>query len=498
MFRRFVCCAVFVSGLVVSCGPSGERDAATGKSPQDETVLTIMAQFYTPGTRPLGVGKPLEGLRKVADDWENLHPGVRVQFALPPTIGAGDGEWIKTQLVGGIAPDIVSINVEVVWEDIDKGWWLNLEPYMAEPNPYVPGNKQWWDLFANLPLTKAKRAPDGNLYTVVLDMVETGIFYNCDLLKQYGMTPPKTWGEMRRQNEKIREAGKIPLVLFMDNIVDWGVDIVMDMIYADVTPLIDIVKASEEQEQYLHGYLFPEEVCRLYRKGWFTDRDPRWREVWRILKEWRVDWQRDILEEDRAGYFLTHRAAFYWEGSWFLARIQADPLTDFEWNVAYLPPLTPEDSPYATGAEAAVIGGAAMQFSVSGSAIQNGRAELAVDFLRFMTTPENTDRVVNEAGQFIPNIVGTPMQEGLRPFAEIIKRHYCLTKFLYTFDSQFNNDHKRWVHYFLEGGETLDEFMKRLTVYLGQAVDRYARRAGIDLSQPYDVPSPWELEEPSP
>ncbi len=477
------------------CAEQNSGTPSPQKKESNATVLSVMAMTYTPGTQPLGIGEPLKGMQEVADAWEELHPGVRVRFALPPTMGTVDSEWIKTQLLGGIAPDIVHMNAEVVWEDIDKGWWLNLEPYLAEPNPYIPGNKQWLDIFANQSLTMAKRAPDGNSYTIVYDMIETGLFINKEMLKKYNLSPPKTWGEMRTINQHLRKADVIPLVLATEQVSDWAVDIILDMVYADIIPLIDIVKASEEQEAYLQGYLYPEEVCRLYKKGWFTDRDPRWREVWRILLEWRKDWQHDYVADDRAMYFLSKRSYSYWDSSGFLPRILNDPLVDFDWAITYLPPLTPEDCPYAIGAEAPVIGGAGIQFSVTSSAIQNSKEELAIDFLRFLTTPENAARVINEAGQMIPNIAGTPMQSQLQPFSDIIQRHYCLVKFLFTFDTHFQNEHRRWVHYYLEGGESLDSFLDRLTDYLGRAVDRYAERAGLDLSEPYNVPSPWELED---
>lgn len=494
MLQRFLKPYPLLFLVAGACTLSGANSAMAVNEAESGTVLTIMAGLYTPGTQPLGIGEPLRAMRDVADEWEKLHPGVRVQFAVQPTLGTTDGEWIKTQLLGGIAPDIVHMNVEVVWEDIDKGWWVDLEPYLAEPNPYVPGNRQWWDLFANLPLTKAKRAPDGNLYTIVFDLIETGIYYNKDLITKHGLEMPRTWGEMRTFNAALRDAGLIPLILNNEQVSDWGVDIVLDMIYADVVPVIDIVKASAEQEEYLRGYLFAEEFCRLYKKGWFTRRDPRWYEVWRLLQEWRVDWQNDLIADDRVIYFLSKRAASYWEASGFLPRITNDPLVDFDWDIAYLPPLTAQDSRYATGREAAVIGGAGMQYSITSTATQNGREDLAVDFLRFMTEPKNAARIVNEAGQMICNIQGAPIREELEPYAEIIKRHYCLVKLLFTFDSRFQNEHRRWMQYFLEGGEPLDAFLKRIDGYLGEAVDRYIERADLDMSQPYDVPAPWELE----
>ncbi|MCD6386634.1 carbohydrate ABC transporter substrate-binding protein, partial [Candidatus Sumerlaeota bacterium] len=213
--------------IFVSCKTGEKRLASTqqtdprwsdpleyGRSlnPGRKHLIQILPGLYRPGSQPMGIGPRLKEFRLVADEYERLHPDVYIEFLTSADVAGGsEGEWIRTRLLGGVAPEIVEINTEAVWQDIEdkKGWWIPLDPYLNKPNPYVAGNKRWIDLFANQSLTQAKRAPDGKLYCITLDIVETGIFYNKDILEKVGVTLPRDWQEFLAMQEKLKQAGYI-------------------------------------------------------------------------------------------------------------------------------------------------------------------------------------------------------------------------------------------------------------------------------------------------
>lgn len=422
--------------------------------------------------------------RIVADEYEALHPDVSIQFQQIASLG-GEEEWIKTQLLGGIAPEIVSINTEMVWPDVDKGWWVSLEPYLQQANPYIPEATTWWDAFLNQPLSRAKRAPDGKMYCIPLDLVETGLIYNKDIFRKVGVDVPHSWAEFLDIQRRLADAGYIPMVMEANvAAADWAHDILFDMLHYEIVEQLDRVPSAEDARGYLTNYLFPNELCWNIRHGAFCT--PRYREVWRLLYEWRQYWNKELINTDTVRLFLTQRGAIYWSGSWFVRRLLHDPYVNFDWGVFYLPPITRESSAYAVGVDAAVIGGAAIQLSVTNRAVLDGEEEIAVDFLRYLTAPRNVSRVVGEAAVFFPNIRGATMAPGLEPFAEIIKRRYCTVKWVYSLTPQFNDAFRRLVPLYLNDGISLDRMMAevdRLMQDAAQSLFDQAQKRAVEKAR---------------
>jgi ABC-type glycerol-3-phosphate transport system substrate-binding protein len=121
--------------------------------------LRVAPALYLPGTMPNNVGKPLEGLTHVAEKFEALFPDTYVEFVGVPAVR----EWLVTQLAAGQAPDIINVNVEDVWQDVQKGWYVPLDPYLNRPLPFVkpaaPGSRQWWGVFKYQAITRGKPRP---------------------------------------------------------------------------------------------------------------------------------------------------------------------------------------------------------------------------------------------------------------------------------------------------------------------------------------------------
>ncbi|HNV22917.1 MAG TPA: extracellular solute-binding protein, partial [Candidatus Hydrogenedentes bacterium] len=96
-------------------------------------IKFVPGQQYMPGTTPFGLGEPLKGMAEVVRDFEARFPDTRVELITVP----GVREYLVTQLSSGNAPDILMVNVEDVWVDVQKGWYVPLDPYLEAPNPFV-------------------------------------------------------------------------------------------------------------------------------------------------------------------------------------------------------------------------------------------------------------------------------------------------------------------------------------------------------------------------
>jgi len=144
--------------------------------------LQIWVQHYTPTeSMEQGPNNPLPHnmIQVISDEYMEAHPGATVEIIRKPD-NLASHEWIVTQQAGGTIPHIVWTHSFWVQDEIDKNWWIPLDPFFEQPNPYVgagdPGSERWLDQFYEIP-TEAKRGPDGKHYVVPTYLVPTFFFY---------------------------------------------------------------------------------------------------------------------------------------------------------------------------------------------------------------------------------------------------------------------------------------------------------------------------------
>ena len=492
-FRHLSLVAVALLGAWALRAPApkaqgGGAEAGASRAKGDRPiVIHVVPGFYMPGKRMNPGDPPLRGMRDVGDAFERRFPDTRVEFVDAPV---GQREWIVTQLAGGQAPEILNINVEDVWQDVQKGWYVPLDSYLEAPNPFVKGNKAWWDVFRYGDISRSKAAPDGKMYCITLDMIETGIFYNKAIFRRLGLSPPRDWEEFSNIQQKIQNAGVTPMLVGVGSLADWGVDLTFDQLYRDVRPTLD-VRDDVRRDMFYKGYLDWDEIAYLHqKKGFFAKGDPRWRETFRTLKRWRRFMPKDIGEKDNEREFIAGRAAMTWSTSLFVQRLLRDPQLRFDWGMFYLPPITKATSRFGGGYPQCIIGEAATQFSVTNSAYSDTgdpktskRLARCVQFLQFATTPESCDRVVNEMTALMPNVLGVPTKPALDPFVHNLLDHpYATTKWMFTFDLRFSEIWTRMFYLYLVDGVGENEFFDWIDKNLDTATATVVRRKDLDLA----------------
>lgn len=488
---------ILVIGVIALIPPKDDSDSEGGSVDGDATadvdkkyiIRIYPGNWYIPGMSVSNVSKPVENMGIVAREFEKLYPDTKIEFVNVPVIR----EWLVTQLSSGLAPDILHVNVEDVWQDTHKGWYIALDSFLEKPNPFIeagqPGSVQWWDLFKYQAITRGKAAPDKKMYCIPYDMIETGIFYNKDIFKELGLSVPEDWAEFLDIQKKLRDAGYIPFIGLLDWMADWGVDLIFDQFYYPILDGIDLNK-DPIREQYLMGYLDWDEISFLHGKGYFTKTDKRYVELWRTLKEWRGYWNSDLASStDVWRMFVSRKGAMLWNSSMLVDRLMKDPDIDFEWGVFYPPPIPKSYSKYCDGHEVCVIGGPATQLAVTNSSISDTddpetseRLKRCIAFLQYLTVPENADLVVNETVILMPNIKGVEPHEPLKPFHEFLQRRYTTTKLHFTFDLKFNEIMLRMLDLYLNDGISEDEFLDWIEKNMSAAIDRVIKRKDIDFA----------------
>ncbi|MFH0919603.1 MAG: extracellular solute-binding protein [Fibrobacterota bacterium] len=456
--------------------------------------------FYLPDYRPFGLGQPLQGVKKVIAAFEERFPDTRVEVVNSPTLR----EYLVTQLSSGQAPDIINVYVEDVWVDVQKGWYVPLDPWLEAPNPFIretgdstlPGYRQWWDMFAYQAISRGKAAPDDGLnYCISYDMIETGIFYNKNIFKELGLSVPETWEAFIDCMKKIESSGRTPLLMSGWIFSDWCTDLFFNQLYHNLLPGIDLAK-DPVREPYMDGYLDGPEITFLLKKGFFSRRDPRFVEMWKIMHELKKYTNKDLQTIDFIREFVTQRAAMLWYMPSLCYRLEADPHRGFEWGVFYLPRFTKKTSAYASEVPMCVIGGSGTQYSVTNSAVndvdpalpmrerisKSERLKRVMAFLQFLCVPEQYEKIVNEYPVEISNIKGVKTLPLLQPFSDILERPYTDTKWSFTFDLRFSEIHLRMLSLYLTDGIRFDEFMDWEEKSINAACANLENRKTTDLA----------------
>lgn len=443
----------FLLGLLLFAG------AAQLSSRADDMVIRFCpGALYFPGRAPLGTGEPLTGFDRVARDFERENPGVRIRFEMVP----GSREYFLTQVANGTAPDVIQVNAEEIVQDAGKGWYLPMDEWLDQPNPFEKTGLPWREAFAYPEVFAKRRAPDGKIYNLCYDINETAIYYNKTEWRKRGFALPETWEEFVEIMRQIRDSGLTPINTGLDFHVDWNLDLFFDQIYiseyASMFPERDFQVRSAAN---LTGV----EMAKLFRKGYFQAGDPRFRELWRLIKEFRDFAPPDITHSEPFRDFLTGRTLMFWNSSFFAYRLRV-MRPDFEWGIFYPPPMTKETTPFAMPTPFASLGGAGTQYAVTraawadtGDPATSPRLATVMRFLQWISAPEQYVRIVGERPMMLPILRGLPLPPELQDFEEILRRRSAPIRWYSLFDLRFRDNLRRNAEMFLNGYASLDEFL---------------------------------------
>lgn len=397
-------------------------------------TLTVYPQaYYSPDSD----AETAAVMESIAQEYMELHPGVTIE--LVPALGGSETDyytWLSARIAAGEAPDIVW-DQSTLRNTTRRDWYAPISEAFDRPNPYIaegiPGHERWSDSFPDFILGQT-RAPDGNYYQVTLDWVETALFYNAEMFEKAGIDATwKNWSEFVAEMTALRDSQNVdPISVYMAgagwSTWVWPDSIFLSAVWWDKMSDVTLPEYAELQPDVSFRLLSPEETAKAYLDGVITGTDPRMDTYLEISRQFA-----DLLPIDFTGLgsydaalqlFISGQSAIFWGGSW--SNKQITETADFKWGVTYLPPFTADDFADAPGTTYRVGGpyGAA-QWGIPVGTVEDGQYDLAVDFLMFMSAPQNFGRLVETSGAFIPLVAGTaasPVIENFNAVAALPER----------------------------------------------------------------------------
>jgi ABC-type glycerol-3-phosphate transport system substrate-binding protein len=408
--------------LAVAGTQLGAQASYARQDQQFSGKIRMEAHDYTPSeSMEKSANNPIphDALQRVADQYIAMYPDVEIEFVrIPP--GTDSRVWAVTQLTGGNAPEIVWTQSFDANRDVGKGWWTNLVPYMDQPNPYVDagteGSERWIEQFYEGP-TGAKFAPNGEMYVVPYDLVTTFFFYNKAHFETAGVQVPTTYAELIDVTSKLKDAGITPY-----NGMQWSQPQLGEMLIGAWTDQIEATGA-------VAGAYTQKDIALAILDGIYDATKPEYKEWLRLMKDgvpyWSEQWAADPDTTKFDLQFTQGRLGIYEDGSWRFGLLNANDELDFEWGSFFMPILEKGEgvgvSNYATGKPAPAIGGAtANQFGITNTAEKTGTVDLCVDWLRYISAPAQASVIIQEIGQFLPNMRNVDVNEDLKGPLEAI------------------------------------------------------------------------------
>ncbi|MGQ9632531.1 MAG: ABC transporter substrate-binding protein [bacterium] len=476
---------VFVLGAAALAQQFGPKADLKGK-------ISVYLQSYTPREKTEADRWPTPKYGWVIEkEYEKLHPNVNVEFL--EAVETDYFTWIQTRLVGGEAPDIFWGHHAWAEQWGPKGLLVSMDPYLDMPNPYIPGNKRWRDIFDPAVLAQ-NAAPDGKQYTINGDIVVTGIFYNLDIFKQVGVEAPKTWDEFINVLGKVKTAGYIPM--------SWGGQekecayswFNRFTIYPLFRPIMDKFDVIPEEKP---GTVTTKEQALAWKKGIeIVNASDRIKTALRLQKQLSEYWSPGFLGLDlNQAYeqYITGKAAMHLNGSWMIKPVRFDSLRKFDWGVFPFPPATSKTTPYAPEPgkiKGLTLGGpsAAFQFNVPAATRDRKTMEAAVDFLMYLTVPNTAGNLIADAGLFMPSIKGVePPKELAAVFwkpedAEFLELIFPNPGYIDISEESRDKNFKLWQLY-IGGQMPLDRVVEEYKRNIDDAVSKLIKEGGWDFSK---------------
>lgn len=343
---------------------------------------------------------------KISAAYAQAQPGVEFDYTyLPEGASADDtAQWIRTRQAAGQMPTLVytsADNVTPAQENTGTAPWLAVDPYIQEVNPYT-GNI--WREDQDYDLNRWRSAFQGRryIYGVATQKYKAAWMYNKTMFDKYGLAEPKSWTEWFTLMDTLKANGIVPLSEF-GGAFRWS---------HFTWILFGSLGATDWKELAGEGNDFPSYERKLewaYCGKWTQDK--QWvREGYNALKKFSTYCLDGFLGMDIGtllGQFTRGEAAMLYVDQGYLNVIDAarkDGLLDFE--VSAFPTPQPDAGTFSQAVvdEAGPIADDGENYGAWAIATasvrqhkEENQAKMAIDFVRFLTTPDIQRIYVDDA-----------------------------------------------------------------------------------------------------
>ena len=372
---------------------------------------------------------PYNTLEKLAGEYMAAHPDVTIIINNQSL--NSDREAITSLFAAEEAPHLLFMQSPDPLTDAKNGYIVDLSEYIEQPNQYCAegtlGSAKWKDIYNEKEFLATTRMTDGKCYSICLEKIPIGILYNKDMFEAAGLVDeegnivtPDTFGELLEYQEiistKLDKNPYFPIYTWYDIVLEVSV-------FADLFEQYDSIDKN--------GFISLEELVKAYNNGTWgisstpeTEAEKRYREYVKLLKKKTEYYPNAWSSYDALEEFLKGNVAMIEATGGYMAQAAGDMTKDFEVGVFGFPTLSAEDSVY--GGKGVYRGSAGLTtgYFVTNTAVADGQktVDACVDFLKFLTAPQNNNRLINDLGLGLPLDANAEINPLFQPLIDIYKQ----------------------------------------------------------------------------
>jgi len=379
------------------------------KTSSGENIITIRLAHWQ---LEAGVREAFEAIGR---EYEAKHPNVRVRsIPIPERIYLN---WLRTQVVGGTAPDIVEIG-QGITSDMLARYFVPLGDVINKPNPHNVSTS-----LADTPLRETffdgmQGGFNSDLleyFGVPVSIVTVRIFYNLDLLKKItgNESIPATYEEFVALCEKVKDYSLrtgMPIVPIAGS--KYNGPMLMDRLFSSQTQ-----RLTADFNTTGEGGAGSGRIIERYFAGKWQTTSPEIESGFALAREVGGYMQPGFMQlqrDDATFMFLQARSLMICTGSWDVTSIAQQAA--FPLGIGPIP-LPTKDHPrygrYVKGFVSEAGSNASLPFGLTKS---SKHPEIALDFLLFLGSKAMA-KVFTDVSGWLPAIVGVESSPRSKGFA---------------------------------------------------------------------------------
>jgi len=432
----------------------------------------------------------------LADRFMELHPNVTIEWDRSgPAAGSdyieGINQWMTPKLAAGTAMDVAT-NLAGASVFGNNGWFMDLSSYLDEANPYVEGNTVWRELWPEYQWShngvKNIKGETLGLPFMVSAGPPTAYYYNKEIFAELGLELPTTWEQFITTSKQINEAGYIAVAPFPGNknldLQVWDTQFSLGPAFGAAI-LKDIDRNG-------NGILEPVERLQAVKEGYLdpTKHDNAM-EIWRQVKRKYTEvLQKGYENTDYEPLWQEGRVAMLEDGLWRLPNELANTNRTFEFGMFPPPIITKETTPLVGDISFTEQGpyqpSPVSFFSVLSSSVEAhgaGVKEAAIEYVKFMSAPENLSLIVLEKkGAVLGAVRGTAVPPELDDWLSNAFPILPSVDWLPASEPEGRKNANKVFEMWMKDMIGDEEFARELNRYSQQDADAVIKSQGIDTS----------------
>ena len=464
----------------------------TGEKKQIELLVDMHGWMPTINTTPTADNPTVFlSTQKIADAFMELNPDIKIKWARSKPVGGLDKEiaqWFTTQINAGTAPAIA-----FTWgtKYQDRDWYIPLDKYLEQANPYEEGNTKWRDQFPSYLWDRSTiQDVKGNTVAIPIALYAgpaTGYYYNKDAFSKAGIASvPKTWEEFITSCQKLKESGYIavsPWGFFKTvQFTQWVQQFIIgpsiagyikDKCDYNKDGTVDSTETLRAAKEGLYNpvqHEYAKELFKQLKRYYTTVLTPGWEN-----SDFMTPWNKGTLGMKE-------------EGIWAIQTENNNKAKKFSWGVFPAPMMDKDTTPYVGKIEYTEKGpyqpDADLQLNIIKPTVKDNPEllEAAVKFLQFLTTTQNQSLMILEQGSDIGAVKGCSIPPVLNEYFQNPFPKSVNASWPSAFTDECSLDLDKNFELWIKGEMKDNDFYKKVNELQQKGADDFIKKMNIDTT----------------